>query len=102
MVSPQPGKAICLQFLTHGQRIGLRLRGGPLSRRHPVRYAQKSLYMMAYLMCYDIGLGEVAVRSVTLAQVFVEGQVRSEERRVGKECRSRRSRSPDHRSTQER
>ena len=57
---PYPGKAICLQFLPHRQRIDLGLAFATARLLHLLADAQQGLYVVAYLMGDDIGLGEIA------------------------------------------
>ena len=46
-----------------------------LQRMHPVRYAQEVLYMVAYLVGYDIGLGKLTRCMETVLQVPIELEV---------------------------
>src|SRR5512135_1659264 len=59
MVCPDTGKAVGLKLKSYRQFVGLYLVRTLLKRMHLVRYAQEVLYVVAYLVGYDICLGKL-------------------------------------------
>ncbi len=75
MVRPHAGQAIGLQLEPHRQQIGLTLGYALAGLLHLVRDAEQVLHVMADLVRDHVGLGEIALRPVALAELVEEGQV---------------------------
>ena len=72
---PQARKTIGLQLKAYAQGVVFFFTDAPAHDVHLVRDAQQVLHMVAYLVCHDIGLGELARRAQLVAQRLVKAQV---------------------------